>query len=123
MAARPQLLFACTFTQAWPGSMLISSTAGPSSVGSAFQMRLPSLFSLSRFGIAAVIAQDFLRPIAGRKLQQENLRAIQGAIGARRHPHLGQELAVEHRFRFKAGAEADFGHLVLPRQQFAAPPA
>ena len=41
------------FTQACPGSMLISSTAGPSCVCNAFQMRLPSLLSLKPSGSRA----------------------------------------------------------------------
>ena len=49
----PASVSAWTFTQAWPGSMLISSTAGPSSVCSAFQMRLPSLLSLTPCGSRA----------------------------------------------------------------------
>ena len=78
-------------------------------------------FLADRFGIAAVIAQDFPGPIAGRKLQQEDLRAIQGAVGARRHPHLGEELAMEHRFRFKPAPKPISATLSL-RRAVPAPP-
>ena len=84
--------------------------------------RLPDAVALgalaTAFGVAGVIGEDLPGPVPGRKVQQEDLRPVQGAVGARGHAHLAEELAVEHRFRFKAGAEADLGHPVPARQQF-----
>jgi len=63
--------------------------------------RLPDTIAFTFFadaaGIAAVIAENFLRPVPRRQVQQEHLRPVQRPIGARRHPHLAEELAVEHR--------------------------
>jgi hypothetical protein len=75
-------------------------------------------FLAHAFGIAGVIAEDFPGPVARRQLQHENLSTIERAIGAWRHAHLVEELAVKHRFRFEAGAEADLSDPIPARQQF-----
>ena len=72
MLARPKLAFGMNPD---PGAFLLdadnSSTAGPSSVCSAFQMLVAFASLAQAFGIAGVIGQNFLGPITGGQLQQK----------------------------------------------------
>lgn len=47
--------------------------------------------------IAGVITQDLPGTVSRRQVQQEHLRPIEGAVSARCHAHLAEELAVKHR--------------------------
>ena len=80
MPARPELRSRhAAAPRRLPFSRLISSTAGPSSVGK----RLPDPVAFAAlgeaFGIAGVIGENFLRPVAGGKLDQEHLRRHRSA--------------------------------------------
>ena len=69
-AGPPQFSLGMDVRPRRPVSMLISTTAGPSCVCNAFQIRLPSLFSVG-LKITGMIGQDFFRPVPGGRCNRK----------------------------------------------------